>query len=58
MSFNICAISGKPIECPVISKKSGYIFEKRLIEKIIENIGKCPITNEILTKEDLIQFKN
>ena len=57
MSFNICSLSGNIIDIPVISKKSGHIFEKRLIEKHIDATGQCPITGSELTKDDLIEIK-
>lgn len=57
MSFNICSISGMPAQQPVISKKTGHVFEQRLIEKHIEATGRCPITKQELYKEDLIEIK-
>ena len=57
MSFNICSLSGNIVEVPVISKKSGHMFEKRLIEKHIEATGQCPITGTELTKDDLLDVK-
>jgi pre-mRNA-processing factor 19 len=45
------------IETPVISKVSGHIFEKRLIEKHIESTGTCPITGRPLNFDDLIEVK-
>jgi pre-mRNA-processing factor 19 len=56
MSFNICSISGNLCEIPVITK-DGHVFEKRLIEKVIETTGQCPITGEALTMRDLIDVK-
>jgi pre-mRNA-processing factor 19 len=56
MSFNICSISGNICQQPVISR-SGHVFERRLIEKIIDTTGLCPITNETLSKSDLIEVK-
>ena len=44
MSQIYCQISGTIPEEPVISKKSGHIFEKRLITKQIEATGTCPVT--------------
>jgi pre-mRNA-processing factor 19 len=57
MSFNVCSLSGNLCEEPVITKE-GYIFEQRLIEKVIETSGKCPITGNVLTKSDLIPVKS
>jgi len=41
----------------VVSNKSGHLFERRLIEKYIDNTGKCPVTNESLAKDDLLSVK-
>ena len=50
-----CAISGTIPSEPVVSKKSGHIYEKRLILKALEtNDGKCPQTNQFLDQADLI----
>ena len=48
----VCSISGYPPEEPVVSK-DGYIFERRLIERMISETGLCPITNTPLSTEDL-----
>lgn len=56
-------------EEPVISKKTGYIYEKRLITKwaasdpfhrarYIKTEGKCPITGEELELSDLVDVKS
>lgn len=55
MSFNICSLSGNIIEEPVVSKTTGHIYEKRMIEKYIKNFGKCPMTSNPMTLEDLIK---
>ncbi|KAH0641257.1 hypothetical protein KY285_037843 [Solanum tuberosum] len=52
-----CSISGEVPEDPVVSKKSGLLFEKRLIERHISDYGKCPITGEPLTADDIIPVK-
>ncbi|CBK23997.2 uncharacterized protein [Blastocystis hominis] len=52
-----CAISGEVPHEPVVSKKTGYIYEKSLITKYIEAEGKCPITGEELDLSDLIDVK-
>ncbi|KAG0175132.1 hypothetical protein DFQ30_000615, partial [Apophysomyces sp. BC1015] len=49
--------SGEAPEHPVVSVKSGALFEKRLIEKYIADHGKDPITSEEITTEDLIEVK-
>ncbi|CAL9207908.1 unnamed protein product [Musa hybrid cultivar] len=53
----ICAISGEVPEEPVVSKKSGLLFERRLIEHHIASHGKCPVTKEDLTTDDLVPVK-
>ncbi|PWZ57224.1 hypothetical protein Zm00014a_041613 [Zea mays] len=50
----ICAISGEVPDEPVVSKKSGLLFERRLIERYIEDHGKCPITKDELTMDDIV----
>ena len=42
---------------PVVSGKTGHLFEKRLIEKYLASEDKCPVTGEELTTEDLIPLK-
>ncbi|KAJ4870628.1 Pre-mRNA-processing factor 19-like protein 1 [Raphanus sativus] len=52
-----CAISGEvPVE-PVVSKKSGLLYEKRLIETHISDFGKCPVTGEPHTIGDIVAIK-
>lgn len=48
----VCSISGYPPEEPVVSR-DGYIFERRLIERIISETGLCPITGSPLSMEEL-----
>jgi len=52
-----CSISGTTPEEPVISLKTGHLFERKLIEKYIDNTGKCPVSGESLTKGDLQEVK-
>lgn len=53
-----CAISGEVPTEPVVSPKSGLLFEKRLIEKaLVATGGKCPQTGDDLSPEDLIPVK-
>lgn len=44
----LCSISGTVPEVPVVSKKSGHLYEKRLILKIIKETGRDPVTSEAL----------
>jgi pre-mRNA-processing factor 19 len=52
-----CAISGTVPEQPVVSTKSGHLFEKKLVEKFVKETGRCPVTNESLSVEDLMPLK-
>jgi hypothetical protein len=51
------SVSGEPPTTPVVSKKSGLVFEARLIRKYIQENGKDPISGEELTEEDIIEVK-
>ncbi|RDA93547.1 hypothetical protein CP533_3996 [Ophiocordyceps camponoti-saundersi (nom. inval.)] len=53
----LCAISGESPQEPVVSKKSGCIYEKRLIEQYITDRGTEPGTGQALTVEDLLPLK-
>ncbi|KAI8855325.1 WD40-repeat-containing domain protein [Chytridium lagenaria] len=52
-----CAISGEVPQEPVVSKKTGFLYEKRLIVKHIADNGKEPGTGEELSEEDLLVVK-
>ncbi|KAF5392480.1 hypothetical protein D9757_002203 [Collybiopsis confluens] len=52
-----CAISGEPPQEPVVSTKSGKVYERRLIVKYINENGTDPITGEKLEASDLIEIK-
>ncbi|RUP44639.1 WD40-repeat-containing domain protein [Jimgerdemannia flammicorona] len=49
--------SGEPPEFPVVSVKSGQVYEKRLIIKYINDNGKEPTTDEPLSLDDLVDLK-
>ena len=53
-----CAISGVAPEEPVVSTKSGHLFERSVVEKYIESTGKCPVTAEPLELGDLLGLKS
>ncbi|KAF1989973.1 WD40 repeat-like protein [Aulographum hederae CBS 113979] len=50
----LCAISGETPQEPVASRKSGTVYEKRLIEAYISENGTDPVNGEDLTVEDLL----
>lgn len=52
-----CAISGEVPKEPVVSLKSGHVYEKALILKTIEHSGRCPVTGEDLEPTDLLEVK-
>eukprot|EP01111_Echinosteliopsis_oligospora_P002455 TRINITY_DN1366_c0_g1_i1.p1 TRINITY_DN1366_c0_g1~~TRINITY_DN1366_c0_g1_i1.p1 ORF type:complete len:497 (-),score=186.88 TRINITY_DN1366_c0_g1_i1:32-1522(-) len=52
----LCALSSTTPEEPVIAK-TGYVYERRLIEKYIDANGKCPASGEPLSSSDLIPIK-
>ena len=56
MSF-FCSISGEPPQDPVVSSKSGHVYERRLILKYITENGTDPITGDKLEEADLISVK-
>ncbi|KAJ9477059.1 Pre-mRNA-processing factor 19 [Pseudozyma hubeiensis] len=53
-----CAISGEPPKVPLVSKKSGLVYEQRLIHKYINDNGKDPVTGDTLELDDLIEIKS
>jgi len=57
MSTIVCAISGQAPEEPVFSTKTGHVYEKRLIIKHIQSAGKCPVTKEEISVDDVIDMK-
>lgn len=54
----ICTLSNEVAEQPVISQVSGYIYEKRLILKYLNENGTDPMNGQVLTPEMLIEVKN
>lgn len=56
--FDNVIVSGVVPEEPVVSKKSGHLFEKRLVLKYIKEHGTCPITGQPLSEDDLIDVKS
>lgn len=52
-----CALSGEPPQDPVVSSKSGQVYERRLILKYINENGTDPTTGDKLKEADLISVK-
>jgi len=52
-----CTISREICTHPVVSKKTGHIYEKDLVNKHLKLTGKCPVTEQDMTVEDLIEIK-
>lgn len=53
----LCAMTGVIPENPVVSTRSGHLFERSAVVKAIEATGKCPITGEELSTNDLLPLK-
>ncbi|OQV25289.1 Pre-mRNA-processing factor 19 [Hypsibius exemplaris] len=53
----ICGLSGEVPEDPVVSSISGGVYERRLIEKYVDEYGTDPNNGEALAKEQLIAIK-
>lgn len=51
------AVSNAVPEDPVVDPKTGYVYERSLIEKYLHDQGKCPMTGGQLSKEDLLPLK-
>ncbi|KAL8785525.1 MAG: hypothetical protein Q9213_003351, partial [Squamulea squamosa] len=49
--------SGEAPQVPVASRKSGNVFEKRLVEAYIAENGRDPVTDEELSTDDLVELK-
>lgn len=52
-----CSISGEPPQDPVVSSKSGHVYERRLILKYLTENSTDPVTGEQLEEADLITVK-
>ncbi|KAL7749206.1 hypothetical protein RI367_005358 [Sorochytrium milnesiophthora] len=52
-----CSLSGEACVTPVVAK-SGYVYEKRLIEKHLEENGTDPVTGDSLSEDDLVLVKS
>nr|CAB3265184.1 pre-mRNA-processing factor 19-like [Phallusia mammillata] len=53
----VCSISGEVPEVPCISPASGCVFERRLLEKYIQENGNDPTNGEPITPDQIIDVK-
>ncbi|KAI9021253.1 WD40-repeat-containing domain protein [Hyaloraphidium curvatum] len=53
----LCSISGEPPQEPVVSRKSGALFERRLVLKYIAEHGTDPASGEPLAEDDLVPLR-
>lgn len=53
MAF-VCAISGEVPQVPVVSVKSGEVFEQRLLEQYVKEHNKHPVSGEACGLEDFV----
>lgn len=53
MAF-VCAISGEVPQVPMVSVKSGEIFEQRLLEQYVKEHSKHPVSGETCAAEDFV----
>lgn len=57
MAGLVCAMSGACAMTPMVSKKTGHVFEKSTILKFLLETQSCPITGQAMSAEDLIEVK-
>ena len=57
-SATTCSLSGAPAVTPVISLKTGHIYEMSTISKHISVHGTCPHTKQPLAQSDLLPLAN
>jgi pre-mRNA-processing factor 19 len=51
-----CLVTGVVPKEPVVSK-TGYVFERSVATRYIEANGKCPISGEAMSVDDLLTVK-
>lgn len=53
----LCGICNRVPTDPVVSRTTGYLFERRLIEQCIAETARCPVTGEPLSIDDLLAVR-
>ena len=56
--IHVYAVSGEVPQDPVVCSKTGHLYERRLIEKHIDEVGTDPVTKEEISLQDLISVKS
>ena len=54
----LCGISGVVPQEPVVCLKSGFVYERRLVEAHLASTGTEPTTGEAAAPEDLLALKS
>lgn len=57
MFYSFILVSNEVPDVPVVSPRSGSVFERRLIEKYVTENGCDPINGEDLKLDELIEVK-
>ncbi len=50
-------VSGEVPQDPVVNRKTGQLFEKRIVLKYIADGGRDPTNGDAIAEEDLIEVK-
>ena len=56
MSALVCSLSGAPLTNPVVSSKTGHLYEKSTILHYLSVYGSCPHTGVQLDRRDLVDL--
>ncbi len=49
-------VSGEAPQDPVVSKTTGHVYERKLIEKYVVDQGKDPMTGEDMSMDDVVSL--
>ena len=49
-------VSGECPQEPVVSRKTGHLYEKRVLEKHIQEEGRCPVTGEQMGQGEVLSL--
>lgn len=57
IKIRLFVVSGEVPQEPVVSRTSGHLYEKRLIEKYLKETGKCPVTGKEMSEDDILPIQ-